>query len=51
MVEERVLPDDPLAFIKSCSEYLLEDSVMKRVEEILGKVDASAELEVIRFAA
>jgi predicted HTH transcriptional regulator len=36
---------------ENCSEYLLDDSVMKRTEEILDKVDSSAELEIIRYAA
>ena len=30
---------------------MLQDAVFKRVEEILGKVDTSAELEVIKYAA
>jgi hypothetical protein len=30
---------------------LLDDPVMKRVDEILEKVDTSAELEVIKYAA
>jgi hypothetical protein len=36
---------------ESCSEYLLEDNVLRRVDEILAKVDPAAELEIIRFAA
>ena len=35
----------------NCNEYLLDDPVMKRVDEILEKVDTAAELEVIRYAA
>ena len=34
-----------------CGEYLLEDAVMVRVEERLQGVDASAELEIVRYAA
>jgi len=41
----------PVLQCESCSEYLLDDSVMKRTEEILDKVDSSAELEIIRYAA
>ena len=46
-----VLKDLPLLQCKNCSEYLLQAPVLKRVEEILNKVDTDAELEVIKFAA
>ena len=46
-----ILKDLPLLQCKNCSEYLLDDAVMKRVDEILEKVDSSAELEVIKYAA
>jgi YgiT-type zinc finger domain-containing protein len=46
-----VLKDLPAPKCDNCTEYLLEDSVMGRVEEILEKVDSAAELEVIRYAA
>jgi len=36
---------------ENCREYLLEDSVMERVDAILAKAGTSAELEVVRFAA
>ncbi len=41
----------PVLQCNNCSEYVLEDAVMAQVEEILGKVDRSAELEIIPFAA
>ena len=41
----------PLYQCESCSEYLLEDPVLKRVEEIIENVDSAAELEVIKYAA
>lgn len=34
-----------------CREYLLDDAVMERIEHILGMVDESAELEILRYAA
>ena len=34
-----------------CSEYLLEDGVLSRVDELLARVDTVAELEVIKYAA
>jgi YgiT-type zinc finger domain-containing protein len=46
-----ILKDLPVRQCDGCTEFLLDDPVMKRVDEILGKVDTSAELEVIRYAA
>ena len=46
-----ILKGLPVLQCSGCSEYLLDDPVMKRVEEILEKVDIAAELEVIRYAA
>jgi YgiT-type zinc finger domain-containing protein len=46
-----ILKGLPVLQCGNCTEYLLEDSVMRRVEEILKKVDTSAELEIIRYAA
>ena len=46
-----ILKEVPVIQCGNCSEYLLDDAVMKRVEEILAKVDSSAELEVIKYAA
>ena len=41
----------PVAQCRHCSEYLIEDPVFARVEELLAKVDTSVELEIIAFAA
>ena len=41
----------PVLQCVGCSEYLLEDPVMERVEEILDQADRRAELEIIRYAA
>jgi YgiT-type zinc finger domain-containing protein len=41
----------PVLQCKGCGEYLLEDAVMQRVDEILGRADAQAELEIVRYAA
>lgn len=46
-----ILKGLPILQCDNCTEYLLDDSVMSRVEEILEKVDTAAELEIIRFAA
>jgi YgiT-type zinc finger domain-containing protein len=46
-----ILKGLPVLQCDKCSVYLLEDAVMSRVEEILQRVDAAAELEVIHYAA
>ncbi|MFH1077391.1 MAG: type II toxin-antitoxin system MqsA family antitoxin [Pseudomonadota bacterium] len=46
-----ILKDLPVLQCDGCSEYLLDDHILKRVDEILEKVDATAELEVIKYAA
>ena len=46
-----ILKDLPVEQCESCSEYLLVDNVFARVEMLLSGVDASAELEIIPFAA
>ena len=39
-----VLKGLPVLQCDNCSEYLLEDEVMERVEEIFQKVDSAAEV-------
>ena len=46
-----ILKGLPVLQCDNCREYLLDDLVMGRVEEILQKDDAEAELEIIRYAA
>ncbi len=41
----------PVLQCQSCTEYMIEDPVMDRIDELLSTVDAAAELEIIRFAA
>lgn len=41
----------PVLQCGTCTEYLIEDTVMGRVDEILAAVHGGAELEVIRYAA
>ena len=41
----------PVMQCEGCIEYLIEDSVMAKVEELLSGVDRSIELEVVPFAA
>ena len=46
-----IMKDLPVYQCENCSEYQLEDSVMKHVEKIIQNVDSAAELEVIKYAA
>jgi YgiT-type zinc finger domain-containing protein len=41
----------PVLQCGNCGEYLIEDAVQSRVDEILATADETAELEVIRYAA
>ena len=46
-----ILKTLPVLQCDNCTEYLLDDLVMSRVEDILQRADAAAELEIIRYAA
>ena len=46
-----VVKDVPVYECSACREYLMEDSVMRRVETMLEAVDARTELEIVRYAA
>jgi YgiT-type zinc finger domain-containing protein len=46
-----ILKDLPVLACERCPEYLIEDDVLGRIDEILAGVDDSAELAVIRYAA
>lgn len=39
----------PVYQCENCSEYLIKDDVMVKVENILENVDAASELEVIKY--
>lgn len=41
----------PVLQCDGCIEYLIDDAVMARVEELLSRVDRSIELEIVPFAA
>lgn len=41
----------PVMQCERCSEYLLQDSVMERIEAMLAKADRQAEVEIFRYAA
>ncbi|MFY9269927.1 MAG: type II toxin-antitoxin system MqsA family antitoxin [Candidatus Manganitrophaceae bacterium] len=46
-----ILKKLPVLQCENCSEYLIEDDVLRRVEEILAGVDRAAELEIVQYAA
>lgn len=46
-----ILKNLPVLQCRNCPEYLLEDSVLGRVDEILAGSGSQAELEIIRYAA
>ena len=41
----------PVLQCRQCSDTELDDTEIKRVDQLLAAVDSSAELEVIRYAA
>ena len=46
-----ILKNLPVMQCGNCPEYLIEDAVLGRVDEILARVDAGAEIEIIPYAA
>lgn len=46
-----ILKSLPVLQCDRCGEFLLDDSVMAAVEQMLANVNESAELEILRYAA
>jgi hypothetical protein len=46
-----ILKSLPVLQCENCTEYLIEDAVLNRVDEILADISGATELEVIRYAA
>jgi YgiT-type zinc finger domain-containing protein len=46
-----ILKSLPVVQCVTCPEYLIEDAVLRRVDELLARVDGGIELEIIRYAA
>lgn len=46
-----IIKDLPVWQCGNCSEYLIEDGVMAKVDRLLGRVDASVEVEILSYAA
>ena len=45
-----ILKDLPVLQCDQCAEYVIEDSIMERVDALLEKVDQAAVLEIVQFA-
>ncbi len=43
-----IIRDLPVLQCRNCSEYVIEDAVMERIDAILSRVDAVAEVEILR---
>ena len=46
-----ILKNLPVLQCRNCPEYLIEDRVLRRVDEILAGINRGAEVEIIRYAA
>lgn len=46
-----ILKGLPVLQCARCPQYLLEDAVLARVDDILRRVDARIEIEIVRYAA
>lgn len=46
-----IIKNLPVIECENCQEYLIEDEVMAKVEELLESVDKTTELEVVSYAA
>lgn len=45
-----IIKDLPVLQCLNCNEYLVEDTVMEKVDNILSKIDKTAELEILSYA-
>ena len=46
-----ILKGLPVLQCENCAQYLIEDTVLGRIDEILATVDGAAELQITRYAA
>jgi YgiT-type zinc finger domain-containing protein len=45
-----IIKELPVLQCQNCNEYLIEDSVMEKVDRLLKEIDKTAELEVLSYA-
>jgi YgiT-type zinc finger domain-containing protein len=41
----------PVLQCENCSDYLIEDAVMDKVDKLLTRVDTAVEVEILNYAA
>ena len=41
----------PVLQCRNCSEYLIKDPVMQKVDKLLNKVNTAVEVEILNYAA
>ena len=41
----------PVLQCENCSEYLIKDPVLNRLDDLMKRLDKSVELEIVRYAA
>ncbi len=46
-----IIKELPVYQCTNCREFLMDDSVVERIDKILNKISGDTELEIIRYAA
>jgi YgiT-type zinc finger domain-containing protein len=46
-----IIKNLPVLQCGNCSEYLIEDNIMQRVDDIISNMNRGAEVEILNFAA
>jgi YgiT-type zinc finger domain-containing protein len=46
-----IIKNLPVMQCGNCSEYLIEDQIMQKVDDIINRMDRGAEVEILNFAA
>lgn len=46
-----IIKNLPLLQCQNCNEYLIEDKVMGKVDDILNNIDRDVEVEILSYAA
>jgi YgiT-type zinc finger domain-containing protein len=46
-----IVKDLPVLQCPNCPEYLIDDEILRWVDEVLAKVEGGTELEIVRYAA
>ncbi len=46
-----IIKNVPVLQCRNCSEYVIEDAVMEKIDAILSSVDRTVELEVLSYVA